>query len=323
MSRHALRGKRYLRRAMIVVALCMCLLTPQTASGAPDVSRREAIKAYAPLVYITTGPGDARERHLPMDARTFVRESNLRWSHAGGVFGGCDHQVAGHGPKPRLGSKSNPYRHRQGCDHDEGSFTSTQYTRPRDGNDRRVTHGTEGFFLDPDEDILGGTGTSAPVYYQFEAQDFITYWFFYPYSEPFGRGENVFAHQGDWERITVKLDNNNRATHVAYFSHDGYCVQRYREPGARYRGHPRVYVAHGSHASYPRPGRYGTDVADDDGPRWRTYRKLRNVENETFYGFGGAWGEVGNFGNTTGPLGPSVHKPPEPGGDWANNGDRC
>ena len=302
------RTPRFKRRALIVLALALSLLTPDVASGAA-VSKKEAVKAYAPLVYLFPfGSAHTQERHRPMDARTFVRESNLRWSHS--ALTGCDHQVAGHGPKPRLGSTSNPYTHQQGCDHDDGRFESTDFTRPRDEDS--ATRGSEGFFLDPDEDILDGTGTSAPVYYEFKAGKYITYWLFYPYSEPVSTAPGLFAHQGDWERITVKLNADNRATHVAYFAHNGACVQRYRTPGARFRGHPKVFAAVGSHASYPTPGTHETDVASDQGPRWRTYLKLRDVKKESFYGFGGAWGEVGNIKDTTGPLGPSRYKNPEP-----------
>jgi hypothetical protein len=80
--------------------------------------------------------------------------------------------------------------------------------------------------------------------------------------------------------------------------------------------HPLVFTAKGSHASYSKPGRhhYFTDVAGR-GKQWKTWNNLRTLRNQAWYGYGGAWGEVGVSKHTTGPSGPSSHKPSAPE-DW-------
>jgi hypothetical protein len=46
----------------------------------------------------------------------------------------------------------------------------------------------------------------------------------------------------------------------------------------------------------------------DNGPRWRTWLRMIDVQRVSWFGYGGAWGEVGLSAETTGPLGPSRYK---------------
>ena len=126
----------------------------------------------------------------------------------------------------------------------------------------------------------------------------ITYWFIYGFNV--GDPAGFTNHEGDWERISVQLDDNNHARKVAYYQHDGSCVLDWNAAPKTRAGHPIVYSDNGSHASSP--------TGTDGGPRWGTWKHLRNVLQTPWYGYGGAWGSASDTSITTGPLGPSPYK---------------
>jgi hypothetical protein len=314
------------RRALFVLVLTVASiasLVPASSAGALTVA--QAIDRYAPLVYLH--PND---QWLPTSTAAFIQHSGLWWSHSGGCR---DHLIAAKGDV-QPGQLNNPfggYGHRlagdpNGCDGHHGElYFAGERTRPRDeGNWIHCAHEVphtycpEGFYLDVDDNERPHGGNGAPVYYEFRPSPrSITYWFFYAYNEgPVNGG--IDNHEGDWERISVKLNQNNQATEVAYFQHNGACVLPWSGQGRTAprteAGHPIVHSADGSHASYPQAGTYAVptpvgdaqDHAAKGGPLWGTWNNLRDVTSEAWYGFGGAWGEVGNFDFTTGPLGPSL-----------------
>lgn len=147
-------------------------------------------------------------------------------------------------------------------------------------------------------------------------------------------GDQVVAHEGDWERIIVALDPADKPVEVRFLGHgcgDGafrstnyVSWQNFSELPSpnkvEQRGqlvdttHPVVYVAEGSHASYP--------LLRDAGPRvcttptgaasgeadqtefdeaksvtWRAWELggVKDPQQECWYGFGGAWGRGGDF----------------------------
>ena len=72
-------------------------------------------------------------------------------------------------------------------------------------------------------------------------------------------------------------------------------------------GHPIVYSAKGSHASYNRVGNFhtiGVDKTRDGGYKWKTWKHCLPLKDQPWRQFAGAWGEVGTARSTTGPLGP-------------------
>ena len=126
----------------------------------------------------------------------------------------------------------------------------------------------------------------------------------------FLRKDNVL-HEGDWERITVYLDEAAPETappaSVVYYRHSTNTSKKWAGVEKHDGTHPVVYSAIGSHASLPSPGFGFIDVGDPDGPRWRTWDDLAPVADQPWYGFGGAWGRLGKVRDSTGPLGPGAH----------------
>lgn len=280
------------------------------ASRARPLTIDQAVKRYAPLVFLAPG-----EKHGPSSASSFIANSSLRWSHDSGHR---DHEIAGRGRVSERALGSGGYKHQvEGVitGHHGDDIRSNQDARPRDD---KGDGGNEGFFLDLDNSKREGGSTNAPVYHDAVAGRFITYWFFYAYNAgPLPGG--LDNHEGDWERIVVKLNRNNRATHVAYFQHEGHKTKKWKDV-PKQGSHPLVFSAKGSHASYDSPGKKGLGpggVVKDQagrGAKWKTWNNLQDVRNQDWYGYGGAWGEVGNFKHTTGPQGPSRFKGPAPEG---------
>ena len=166
----------------------------------------------------------------------------------------------------------------------------------------------------------------------------LTYWLFYGFSEPPGPHglTRLISHEGDWERISVLLRRGREPDQYVPISVRFHFHNEQRDlpwsavkvasstgPRPMAPTHPIVYSARGSHASFWRAGEYESEfnrggrrhfavddeaIACPDCPQWQTWRLVRNVRDEPWYGFGGAWGKVSGSGDTTGPLGPSAYK---------------
>jgi hypothetical protein len=110
-------------------------------------------------------------------------------------------------------------------------------------------------------------GDASAIYYNITAYSgriYIDYWWFLRYNDferyprfQRCRGAKIrfcFDHEGDWEGITVITfaSSPDDVEYVAYASHEG--IFRYSAAKVETRwGRPVVYVARGSHASYPKP----------------------------------------------------------------------
>jgi hypothetical protein len=79
----------------------------------------------------------------------------------------------------------------------------------------------------------------------------IEYWFLYLYND------FVDRHEADWEGVTVFVDNGTPLG-VSFSQHQGRTWGTW--PATLTDDHPVVYVASGSHANYPTPGRYRVKV---------------------------------------------------------------
>jgi len=324
---------------------------PYGIATAPQFDAPEIVKKYAPVVYL-----HSNDEYRPGDPMTFIRSSELRWSHQAQnrILSTCvDHPEAATGliDASRLGEGAiTPYTHMPkghsstSCDHrtDMAELEASDHTRPFDGSKRKNILGQEqgymkeGFFLDPDNqnnELRRGIQSGitefpgAPVFYEYVEHKYITYWFFYPYDRfelPLPLPDQ--EHEGDWERISIQLNESDEIAHVAFHTHDGKLVLP--KEAVEFEGtHPVVFSAKGSHASYPSPrddfetALPGFPDQTNRGPKWTTLNSLLKVESQPWYGFGGAWGEVGEVPKLfdfpvsgsifTGPLGPSRYKKSE------------
>jgi hypothetical protein len=124
------------------------------------------------------------------------------------------------------------------------------------------------FYLFPDESTKRGIVPSdnqerPPIYTHVYPNSSgginIQYWYFFPYN-----GTELW-HQGDWEHITLKLDQNLDLKGGWYSQHGDEIWRDYEKkemtvnPDALYGLHPEIYIARDSHASY------WTDHACDKG----------------------------------------------------------
>lgn len=140
-------------------------------------------------------------------------------------------------------------------------------------------------------DVLSVGGLAPPtVYHRTHMttgdQVVVQYWFVYAYNfvrDEGGDDIGLLAHNGDREFIqltfpSVAAAQNGTPSHIAYSQHYRGIQIPYDGDAAPWQGtHPDVYVARGSHASYPVPGddrrlrrafvAYG-DVFDGQGDVW-------------------------------------------------------
>jgi hypothetical protein len=96
-----------------------------------------------------------------------------------------------------------------------------------------------------------------------EADDegwWLQYWFFYLFNDKAFLGFGL--HEGDWEMVQIKLapDEVPEAMAFAQHTHGQRCSWGVVEKRGR---RPVVYVARGSQASFPRPGRHDAPVVPD------------------------------------------------------------
>ena len=81
----------------------------------------------------------------------------------------------------------------------------------------------------------------------------LQYWLFYAGQDQDRGIVRTGRHAADWEMVQLRVDDRGRPQQAVYAQHSG--AERCGWDDVRRRGtHPLVYAAHGSHASYLRPG---------------------------------------------------------------------
>ena len=257
--------------------------------GAPEYAEFLALAArYAPVLYFHPD-----EHNFLQDPLTYIDESSLR-------------QELDFRPDREL--------------HGEGDVPPSELATIGAGNQDADSQ----IFLDHSDGKRAGDLDNSVNLYQYDpATNTITYHFFYSYNDGprYGLG-GAQNHEGDWEKITIQLDANYQPTEVRYSDHDGMDIARSWADAPKENGRPVSYVAQGSHANYPEPGRWETgfpgadDAARADGIRFDLAgRPPVDVTQESYYGGYALWGERGSLqefgsGITTGPTGPSATKGP-------------
>ncbi len=192
----------------------------------------------------------------------------------------------------------------------------------RNQGTRRYSKSSTRFFLQPaDKYHKGAPASQWKAYVHVKKSTAvrngydIQYWFFYAYNDSVG----AVNHEGDWEHITISVNKNMQFVEAIYAQHEYY--KRYTRNQLTFlrNTHPVVYVADGSHASYPRAGSFHirntikiNDHTYNGGPVWDTAGKLIHVgeknyplNRQYFIQYGGRWGEIGETRYTSGPTGPA------------------
>jgi hypothetical protein len=154
----------------------------------------------------------------------------------------------------------------------------------------------------------------------------LQYWFWYYYNNGvLGVGD----HEGDWEMVQAHLDSSTYEPDVVVFSehaHASRCTTGEFQTSAT--GAPVVYVANGSHASYPEEGEYETEVPLIDDSVFPNEEEVPAVvptvvdlaaEEPAWVDWPGRWG-----GSESSPHGPKAHEPQWSDPDtWAEEAGGC
>jgi hypothetical protein len=123
---------------------------------------------------------------------------------------------------------------------------------------------------------LSAVGGGAPAAYghAVPARDggaWLQYWLFYDYQDQDRGLVRTGRHEGDWELVQFRVTRSGRPVEAVYAQHSG--AERCGFGSVTVRdGRPVVFAAHGSHASYLRPGVRDrmwpdpNDEADGRGP---------------------------------------------------------
>ena len=217
-----------------IAALAAALLSLGAAAAAPaqagELSPDELLARYQPITVF-----DASERFAPTSVDGFVVGSDLQLAGAGGY---ATVEV----PPPGLPVHGDGWRlDRRACSPAAGLAAVGCYDAQDDGPS--VVYGRH--------EVDAGTIV-------------LQYWLFYEFNfwslqyPPSGFAWQ--AHEGDWEVVTVVLDEEQRPLEAAYSQH---CAGERRSwANVQKSGtHPVVYVATGSHANLFAPGLHPISLA--------------------------------------------------------------
>jgi hypothetical protein len=272
------------RRLPLLLGLTVALALPAAPAAAAPLNEQGVVAAYAPVVWLYP-----REGSQPVNGGRFIADSVLEY-HGSDKCSGQSYPGRGEIDVKTLATGG--YKH-------YGSFPDC------DGKERTNTAAENNpFRLDLADSARGGERSDAPTWYEFVPRQAITFWFLYGNNS--APGLTLFDHEGDWERVTFLLGPDNRATAVVFHQHSYSCRT---SPDALERdgGHPVVYSAGGTHASYRRAGSFqinedhvpdGVKDHTAQGDKW-TPRAVP-VERAPWYGYAGRWGNEGDS-----PTGPS------------------
>jgi hypothetical protein len=122
----------------------------------------------------------------------------------------------------------------------------------------------------------------------------LQYWLFYLYNNKAFLGFGL--HEGDWEMVMVRLGTDRKPEAMAFAQHShGQKIawQHVQKKGER----PIVYVARGSQASFPTPGRHDApvipDYADGKGPEVASPNlEIVTEEAPAWMAWPGRWGST-------------------------------
>ena len=166
-----------------------------------------------------------------------------------------------------------------------------------------------------------GVAARAPRIYGRVAGSWLQYWLFYAQNSQDRGVLRTGRHAGDWEMVQVRLEGG-RPVEAVYAQHSG--AERCGWDDVTLdSGHPVVFVANGSHASYFVPGvrdRFWpdpNDEADGDGATVRPPLVWITSRSPEWMRFAGPWGGARAGwvpGEEDSPRGPAF----QPQGRWSD-----
>lgn len=264
---------------IIVILTGMLLVLSCNQTQASDVTYHERIQQYAPIFYF-----EAQEQFYPIDAQYFIDNSYLNY------FDTQTNTISIIDEHPTASSLQNitdPYYF---LDNIHASLYDSQ-THSQLYQQQKNQYDTT-------------------IYYQYFEQGSIIvlqYWCFYAYNLG-----DINVHEGDWEMVQIVLQSNTPT--MMMFSQHNTGQKMNWDDVEKTNTHPHVYVARGSHASYPRyyQGKLGM-ASDTVGKNGRVLSSaeysLVDLSDQPWITFAGRWGEMQNindiflgFSGSFGPM---------------------
>lgn len=161
----------------------------------------------------------------------------------------------------------------------------------------------------------------------------VQYWLLFPFSGEAGAMLHVGQHEGDWEHVSLIVDNSTHAIVTAYFAAHSHESSWLTAPDYEvHDGHVRVFVAHNTHASYPTVGRKGrmggvlSDECSSEGVVWQPDLFINMGErdlpmpNTRWLKYNGFWGSSRrNYGGLPFPTGFPPRTPSYQTSYWLTN----
>ncbi len=294
--------------------------------GVSDALEDCLAERYAPVIYLPINRLDPATYHhngaFPSSVEWIMARSKLGFNHGNGCRD--DFDAIKSPSMDQLISRSHRVARGSGtifCPHANRRVYSNQLSN----NSWEDEHH---FFLahDGSNVKLGNQSSSDwPVYthvYPTNSGVDIEYWYFYP----FNNNLLNINHEGDWEHIRVSLNKNLAVSKLTFYQHNHSKKlhwSRVQWFDNDHGHHPLIWVADGSHASYPRNNidcnfnpQEGLDDScrTDQNSRWFTWKGgkgekagvegkgLINVgevghilNGQIWLNYSGRWGRVGDL----------------------------
>lgn len=297
------------------------------ADGIEDIREEMLIQKYVPSYYFHPD-----EKYFADTVDAYLARSRMRFHYRGL----SDDQILNQGEVGQDNLALMQHRNKDWL----GNYTDEIIF----SNQKRDVYYSGGYFLEiPDDDeekeaVYRGdpegdrTRIYAHSFLNTAGKISIQYWVFLPYNEAPSVGGVKLNHEGDWEHITVELDERDEIERVYFASHNNegkyYTKNELKfsdgedvlsAPYSEEEGitHVMVYLALGTHASFPTSGTQyrGWYLPNDytgEGRLMHGKTRVLNVgetevplNEQYFIQYGGLWGEIGATVISTGPKTPS------------------
>lgn len=141
----------------------------------------------------------------------------------------------------------------------------------------------------------------------------VEFWYHFNYNDTRWHFGN---HDGDWESMLFVFDVGDekgklsiKPLAVSVSAHGGsnwYCEKKLNH----LNGRVELFNALGTHATYAEPGNHWRLIYPDrteKGEAWESWKLMRPIEKENFYGFSGSWGRTSYIYFQNAPIPPGPH----------------